>query len=152
MKQIYLVKKGTTLVPAFPDDEAVLNKFGDGEVLRCALRKAHSPKQHRFVFAIARTVLSNAPEDDSVLARWGMLYRNNPERTTYNFVKMCEIELGYFDTFVKPDGSIQIVPMSLSYDEMDKDEFNSFANQFIELCSQMLGISNEELILNYEEV
>lgn len=148
---IFVVKKGNTLIPAFPDDEERMNKFKDGEALSVRIKKAHSVRQHRAVFAIARTVLDNAPEDDSVLGVWGRWYKSNPEKTTYNFVKACEMQLGFFDIVVNKDGTFSTIPQSISYENMDKEEFNMFFNAYINHCAELLGVSPDELLDNYKE-
>jgi len=150
MKEIFLVREGKALVSAFPDDMDIISKFKEGEIIRATLKKSHSPKQHRAVFALATTVLENAPEDDSFLGKWGMLYKNSPEKTKYNFVKMCEVQLGYFDTIIKPDGTL-VIPMSLKYDEMDSIDFKMFFNAYLQLCAKLLGVEADDLLSNYTE-
>ena len=151
MKTIFMVKNGSALVPAFPDDEIKLKKIKDGEVVKVEVKLTHSPRQHRAVFALAKTVLMNAPHDDSPLGKWGRLFMTAPEKTKYNFVKMCEVQLGYYDILIKPDGSSLIIPQSLSYDNMDRADFDMFFQGYLELCSKLLNVDTKDLIANYEE-
>ncbi|MGB4267852.1 MAG: hypothetical protein WBK20_01595 [Spirochaetota bacterium] len=47
------------------------------------------------------------------------VYRINPEKAVYNFIKMSEKDLGYYGVLVKPNGEAIIVQMSISYEGMD---------------------------------
>jgi len=149
MKYMYFVKRGNKLETAFPDDNERLGKYKDGEIIRAAIHKSHSPQQHKAVFAVARTVLMNAPEDDSVLGKWGALYQINQEDTVYNFIKMCMVELGYFDIVQRVNKEPLIMPRSLRYDEMDKEEFSLFFDSYLELCAKLLKIEKKQLLKHY---
>jgi len=148
MKYIYLVKHGNTLEPAFPDDMAQINKYKDGEVVRANINRVHSPQQHKAVFAVARTTLMNAPEDDSLLGEWGKLYAINRETTPYNFVKMCMVELGYYDILPTVNNYL-IIPRSLQYDEMDREDFNMFFDSYLDICAGLLKVDKKTLLKNY---
>lgn len=149
MKFIYLQRKGDYFIPAYDEDKQKLSKVIDGEIIRVTYKKSHSPNQHRAVFAITRTILENAPEDNSTWGKWGQMYMRNPNDTIYNFIKSAQIELGYVDITMDIKGNIIYRPKSLQYDEMPHDEFNSFFNAYVDLIVSFTDIDKDDLIKNF---
>lgn len=145
--EVYTIKKGNYLIPAYDSDKEVINKVADGAILHCRIYKGHSVQQHKAVFALARTVLMNMPEH----SRWGQAYKNSREKATYNFVKAMELELGFIDVLMKLDGSPYVVPSSLKYDMMDRETFNLLFQAYIEKCADILGCEPEQILIQSKE-
>lgn len=58
-----MVREGNKLIPAFPKDKKIRITFKGDNVVTVKIFKLHSQRQKRVVFAIAKTALSNAPDD-----------------------------------------------------------------------------------------
>lgn len=145
--EVYIIKKGNYLIPAYDSDKEVINKVTDGSILHCRIWKGHSVQQHKAVFALARTVLMNMPEQ----SKWGQAYKNSHEKATYNFVKAMELELGFFDVKMKLDGTVYVVPSSLKYDMMDRETFNLLFQAYLEKCAEIIGCEPEQLLIQSKE-
>lgn len=145
--EIFMIKKNNVFMPMYESDSTTARKLADGAIVCCRIYKSHSVQQHKAVFALARTVLMNMPEQ----SKWGMAYKNSREKAVYNFVKAMELELGFFDVMMKMDGTPYVMPSSLKYDMMDKETFHLLFQAYLDKCAEILGCEPEQLLVQSKE-
>jgi hypothetical protein len=51
--------------------------------------------------------------------------------------------------YQRPDGTMGMIPKSISFDEMSQEEFEPLLNLLIRQCSKYLGIDEREMAKNY---
>ncbi len=134
------------LRPADQHGEDTLRKIGMGELVMVEIRRPRSPQHHRMFWALATLVYGNL--DETVYP------------SIEDFVGALKIAAGYSTRVALPSGEVAFIPRSISFSNMDQDEFNKFyekvsdiiAKQFLpgvtsdelrDEVSSMIGISNE---------
>lgn len=110
-----IVEAGTTLtenalIPVYPEGKERVAKLKADRVFRCDLKRARSPQHHRKFYALLNKTLENQDQFKSV-------------ETLLDAIK---IEVGHAEMRYKLNGETYWEPKSISFFNMDQDEFNSF--------------------------
>lgn len=124
--------------PIYKSDIAVLQKCKYGKEILCYNKKPRNGKHHKLVFAMAKCVIDNSPEE-SIVSRM----------TPYDLIKELEYENGIIEMRMRLDGEVYYVPKSISYESMNEDEFESVSMLLSETCAQLLNVGVEEFSQNY---
>ena len=117
------------------DDDAataVLRKIKVGDVVRVEVRRPRNLQAHRRFFALVNLVYSNSEEFPSAdVAR-----------------KVLTCRAGHATPFViKSTGEVILVPESISFANMDQDEFDAFWQRVVKVvCDEILpGVTEPEI-------
>jgi hypothetical protein len=146
VKKIILVKRADGLFcPAYQHDKEIAYKMAYGEHI-FQFGGKRNPRAHALAFALARCTLENLPEKYEY---WHQIVRDNPHGSSYLFIKALEIEIGMVIPYQRPDGTMGMIPKSISFDEMSQEEFEPLLNLLIRQCSKYLGIDEREMAKNY---
>lgn len=133
--RLYLVKtEGGDLLPLDAEDHAYVSRLAAGESLECDTRKARNPGQHKKFFALFDTAFKSQNK-----------YANRKQL-------MVELKLraGWYDEHVTHDGKLVYVPKSLSWAQMDQEEFERFYDEAVKALADMFGI--EEVVLEADQI
>ena len=87
------------------------------------------------VFAIAQSVIDNAPED----SYWH-------DKEAYSFIKAVELTHGFTDEMIDCNGVVHLSPKSIAFENMDEAEFKRIFDALITEAARVLGISEGELL------
>lgn len=125
------------LIPACKDAETTIAKWRAGESYTLTYQKARSPQHHRFIFAIAKAVIDNAPEDS---------YWNGKD--SYHFIKSVMLSMGIVDEIMDLNGEVHLIPKSLAFENMDENEFRPIADRVLLEAARILDLTQAELLQN----
>lgn len=131
---VCFVRRGGHLVPADFHADEMLGKVKEGQEVVVTLRKARSPKHHRFFFAMLRAVVDNVDE-------W------NDEDELLIALK---IAAGHVDRCSLLDGSVREMPRSINFGAMDEFEFGRWKTRAVYLLSQYLGVEPKTFLKEVE--
>jgi hypothetical protein len=138
---------GSVFAPAYAEDQKVINKYGDGQVIRADIHKPRNPGHHRLVFALAKLTLENMPHDN----KWSSVYRDSPQTAPYLFIKAMMLDMGIVDIYLNLDGTVRRQPKAINFEDMDEDEFQPVSQGMFEICAKILNVSVDDLHKNYGE-
>jgi hypothetical protein len=123
MARLYLKKTLTGFVPADEASQEVMRKYKLGEVYRGDVVKPRSYQHHKLCFALL-----------------GLTFENQERYTNFNiFRKAVALEAGHTEELIAIDGTVTILPRSLSYDELDEIEFGEVMPRMMTVCANILG-------------
>lgn len=130
MAEAMMMKRALGLFPATDHDKDTFSKIPQNEVLRVKWTRPRNVLFHRKFWALARVAFDHS-EHPSVEA----------------FVDDLKIMVGHCDRIVRMDGSIWLRPRSISFANMDDDEFATFYDGCVNIILEhvLVGVSYEEL-------
>ena len=135
-KKIFITKGASGyLVPADAEAEEVCRKWKVGSNYSLTYAPARNPRFHRMVFAVAKTVIDNAPD--------GSYWQN---KDAYAFIKAVELTHGFTDEMSDCNGEVHLVPRSIAFENMDDDEFKKLFDPLITEAARVLGVTKGELL------
>ena len=135
-KKIFITKAASGLLaPADAEAEEVCHKWKIGASYSLTYTPARNAKFHRMVFAVAQSVVDNAPEG----SYWS-------GKDAYSFIKAVELTHGFTDEMMDCNGEVHLSPRSIAFENMDEAEFKKLFDALITEAARVLGISEGELL------
>ncbi len=135
-KKIFITKlTAGVLQPADEEAEKVVGKWKSGETYSLTYAPARNLKFHRMIFAVAQSVVDNAPEG----SYWS-------GKDSYSFIKAVELTHGFTDEMIDCNGEVHLVPRSIAFENMDNDEFKKLFDPLITEAARVLGVTEGELL------
>ena len=136
MSKIF-VTKGVSglLAPADAEAAEVVRKWKIGASYSLTYAPARNPKFHRLVFAVAQSVVENAP---------GGSYWSGKD--AYSFIKAVELTHGFTDEMMDCNGEVHLIPRSIAFENMDETEFKKIFDPLIKEAARVLGVTEGELL------
>lgn len=125
------------LIPLYDSDYDLSKKLRVGTTVRCRISLPRNYEFHKKFFALVRLTFENLPYP--LVKRWNI---NSLE----DMVKRFKYDLGYYQvTYI--DGEKQIEYKSISFAEMDQEEFEEFYNASVNLVltTYIRGIDKDDL-------
>lgn len=136
MADIYLTKTQTgALVPADSESAEYLKKHKVGQVFKAGITRARNAKFHRKFFALLDYGFDTWEPVEAVYR--GQIAQKNCKR----FREDITILAGYFETCVRLDGSVRLQAKSISFANMDEDEFESLYSAVIDVLLKRIFIN-----------
>lgn len=133
--EIFVVKMPNgALAPASPDSQEALEQFRDGQELRVRITRTRNLAFHRKWFALVHFAYDywEPPElQEDPEKRWQKKVR--PQRNFDRFRKDLTILAGFYESFIRLDGSIRIEAKSIAFASMDEDEFEKLYSATIDV-------------------
>jgi hypothetical protein len=128
--KLLVTKTQTGLKPCYDSDLEVYCKIPLNETFEIEYKKPRNVRFHRKYFALLKLAFENQSD-----------YRNlNDMRYDFNIV------LGYYDEIVnKITGEVYKKSKSISFQNMEENEFSELYDKTKELISKWLGISDENI-------
>lgn len=135
MTRLYLVKtEGGDLIGWGPNDSAYLAKLEPGECIESDTRKARNPAHHRKFFALFELAFQSQER-----------YTNRRQ-----FMTELKVRAGWYEEYITADGKLVFVPKSISWANMDQEEFAKF---YAEAVTALAGMCNsEEVVLEADSI
>lgn len=123
MARMYLTKTLSGFIPADEASREIWKKFKNGDAYRAEVVKPRSYQHHKLCFALL-----------------GLTFENQERYTDFTmFRKAVALEAGHVEELIGIDGSVTILPRSLSYDELDEVEFGQVMPKLMTVCANILG-------------
>ena len=118
-----------------PDSESaykVLGKIGAGAVVTVDVKdpRRRSVQQHRLFFTLLNRAFDNQE------------YYPTLEMFRYALT----VRLGYFEKFKFLDGEVILIPKSLAFANMTREEFSRLMDDAAAAIEEMLGMGKDELL------
>jgi hypothetical protein len=142
MPEVYLTKTFAGLVPCEENSRAWFAKLKPGEVVHAAFKRCRNYKFLKKYFALLNVGFENW-EPGEVDSKHG-----KPEKNFDRFRADCTILAGYFETTIRLDGSVRIEPKSISFANMEEEEFEKLYSATINVFLKHVygaGMSREEV-------
>lgn len=137
--QLYcFARRGLSLVPADEDAESLIRKLGEGEIILIRPKRARNPKHHRKYWGMVRLV-----------------FRNQEKFPTIRHLHVAiKIAAGWYeDVPISIDGRLVYLPLSISWEDMDQDEFERYyaeaVSATVRLLPQFSAQWLEEYVLSF---
>lgn len=124
MPEVWLAKTPSgALVPVDEDSEKPISRIGDGEVIHVSFKKSRNYGNHKRFF-----IFINATYD-----------MQEHFETKKNYRNWMTMKAGWYETCVAPNGNVMFLPKSISFDEMDEDEFKELFSSCVDVFLKELG-------------
>lgn len=131
MTDILMHRRGSFLAPLAPMDSDALAKLPSGKALKVKVTRARSVPQHRLYFSMLNLVCENldSPIQPKALHEW------------------VKLRCGVSADIPLKNGKVDIVPGSISFEEMDQTEFQAFFDKAKELIIEHIipGLNSDAL-------
>jgi hypothetical protein len=129
------------LVPHGKAAEKAMEDLKNNVIYSVEVKKARNPLHHNLIFLLAQIAVEHAPE--------GSVWEG---KDAYAFIKAIELEAGIVDYITKLNGETHVVPRSIAFENMDEIEFNRISDLVFRTVAKILGINEEYLRKNYQEM
>jgi len=134
-KKIFIVKTNAGLLPADAEAEEVVTRWKVGHSISLTYAPARNPKFHRMIFAIAQTVVTNAPEG----SYWS-------GKDAKHFIKAVELTIGMTEEIMDCNGQVHLQAKSIAFENMDDEEFKTLFDPLVKEGARVLEITEGELL------
>lgn len=123
-----------TLVPSDDMGKELLFSIADGAECIVEMKGKHNIKQFRLFWGLCQLV---AEADDD---------------TKLNVKKWLCVATGHTDIWFEPNGKMHVDPASISFSELEQNEFNEFFQRALILVADRLGSKPNEIRQRLEEM
>lgn len=123
MKAVLIKRPDTLWAPSGEEAEEVCQKFRTGFEFVAQINQKRIGSNHRRAMASLRVLFhcQRTYEDENV------------------FRKALTLDAGYFSTLIRLDGSVVLIPDSISYDAMEEPVFKEWKNKVIQVFIDRFG-------------
>ncbi len=125
--QINLTKTLTGLIPSDEETNTWFQKLKLGQVVAADFRKVRNYQFLRKYFALLNIGYDNWSPGE-VNSKYGAVIKNFSQ-----FRADVQILAGFYETWVRLDGSVRIVPKSISFSKMTEEEFSELYSKSIDV-------------------
>lgn len=143
MRNLWMVKRGGALVPAYDDTAERMRGVKEGKLVMVALKQPRNPRFHGKFFALLNFAFQYwEPEHEEID---GMTVEKDFER----FRKDATILAGYRHAVVNMKGDVRYEADSISFGSMDEEEFHKLYKSVFNVLWRMVmskvpGMTEEE--------
>jgi len=124
---VNLTKVPSGFIPTDPNTQELWEKLKMGQVIHGDFKKVRNYRFLKKYFALLNIAFDNW-EPGEINSKYGV-----PEKNFERFRADVTILAGYFDTTVRLDGSVRVEPKSISFAQMDEEEFEKLYNKTIDV-------------------
>lgn len=128
------------LYPCYNSDAKFLNRCKEGKPELMSHRESRNPKHHKLIFAIARCIKDQLPENN--------ILKNFSNK---DLIKAIMYEEKIVDEFINIDGTKRFEAKHLNFEDMDEREFIPVSDAMFKWGAHLLNIEESELRENYKE-
>lgn len=131
MTSFLVTKRLGSLRPVDEAGQQALRRMRDGEVAVIEISRPRNVHHHRLFWALLTLVADNSRHYDM------------PEQV----LAALKIALGHVDTIVGHDGKTYFVPKSISFAQMNQDDFAQFFDRCVDVIVRRFlpGVTDEEV-------
>jgi len=132
--EAFFIKTGNGLMPAQSHDRLLLDKIKAGTPVRMTYKRVRNYSFHKKYFALLNFAFDYWEPPDNQVA----------EKNFNRFRKDIIILAGFYEQYVRIDGSTRLEAKSISFASMDEDEFEELYTKTIDviikyICTQYTG-------------
>jgi hypothetical protein len=134
--QLITIKKGkNNLIPADDESFKLFNSLDLGQEIsfEYKVKRQRSYQYHKLYFAMLKAVLQNQQH----------------YKTIDNLHEVVKFRSGYYETIIPLKGEPFIVTKSLSFDKMDRLQFDFFMKEAKTVCAELVSDEALEEILRF---
>lgn len=125
MADIHMIRAASGLVPADPDAAEWLTKVKAGSVVKIKATKMRNWDFHKKFFAMLNVAYDNW-DKPVIQTKWGEAHC-----PFSRFREFITVKAGYFDPVVLPTGEIRPEAKSISFANMEQEEFDKLYSSAI---------------------
>ena len=126
-------------LPVFESDFNFMLKCKNGQEILTSSTRPRYPRHHKLIFALANCAIKNA-KSGSILERM----------IAYDFIKACMKAEKIVDMTFNFDGSIDYEAKSISFEDMNEDEFEPVSDAVFKWTAHYLEVEEHLLRDDYE--
>ena len=134
--KVHFYKTISGLVPADPESEAWYQKVKQGAVVSVEAKTVRNYKFHKKYFALLNIGYDNF-NPAQINSKYGIVTKNFSQ-----FRSDCIILAGFYETWARLDGSVRIVPKSISFAKMTEEEFDDLYSKTIDVLLKFIYDKN----------
>lgn len=139
MKLEFIKQAGGILQPADDITADKLTKFKTGEQYSVEIKRSRNPQFHRKAFSFFKFCFDF----------WAGGHEFQSESVQFNqFRKQLAIMAGYHDSYYAIDGSVRVEAKSLSFENMDQEEFEKCYHALVQAAMSNIFRSGDDQTLN----
>ena len=134
--KLFVFKSGSKLVPATSEDKDKVSKMPKGEPFEIQWKRQRNPKFHRKFMGLIQFAWDNKPESMD----------NNYQKSKNfddNFRKDIIKKAGYFTCHINFKGVKEYNAKSISFDNMNQDEFEELYSACIDVIIKYMKIPDD---------
>jgi len=141
--KIWVIRRGDILIPENPSDSEKIQKLPEGKPVEVTVRVPRSLPMSRFYWAVLDAVIEHMPDVNphGVPNLFG---------TSKDLNEAIKLTCGYAKRVLNFDGTVMMVPRSISFDKekgMDQIEFAEFFEKAMQAISEhVLGYDVDKII------
>lgn len=139
MKINFRKEAGGMLIPATDLDADRMAKFKTGAIYPVEIKRSRNPDFHGKVFAFFNFCFEHWAGDREFMDEAGQFDV---------FRKHMTVLAGYYDTFYNIRGDVRVEAKSISYSNMEQEEFEQLYNALIRVAVQNIFVGCDESIEN----
>jgi hypothetical protein len=141
MKINFIKLEGGTLIPFSQIESDRMIRFKNREVYQVEIKTTRNPAFHRKVFSFLNYCFENWSASNC------LEFVDESKQFDY-FRKMMIIKAGYYDQFFDIDGNLRLEAKSISYANMNQEEFENLYNALIQVAMSNIFKTNDKDKLN----
>lgn len=139
MKVAFIKCPGGVLTPATETEQERMKRFKNGEVFEVDIRNQRNGKFHRKVFAFMSFCFEH----------WDGGHEHQDEAKQFDvFRDNLTVLAGYYDSFYAIDGSVRVEAKSISYANMEQEEFEKYYSALINTALKHIFKTTSEQAFN----
>jgi Protein of unknown function (DUF1367) len=125
---------GNTAIPAGKEGQEALFAIPDGKTFIADFRTARNPQLHEMFWTACQLVADATDTTKEAVKRWLLM------------------KTGFVDLIFYPDGSMEIEPKSIAWENMEETEFRQFFNAAVPKIADLLGSAPKEVIQRFYDL
>ncbi len=126
---MFLIKKDDCLKPCYEKDREKFDKLTNNKIYKFEQKQARNPLHHRKYWGLCALIYDNSEEFSS-------------SENVSDWLKLKSGLIDYIE--VTPDRTV-IKPRSISFENMDQDEFSKFWDSIMPAITEKLGCSEQDI-------
>lgn len=143
MTDFFCLRTGDTLVPAHDSDLEQIKRLPKLQPLRVSVKRMRNVQFHRKYFALLNLAFDYWEPENQVGEK-------NFDRFRKDIIILC----GFYEQYIRLDGSTRLQAKSISFASMDEDEFEDLYSKTIDVIIKyvMTNYSGDQLRSIVEQV
>ncbi|AZZ98773.1 DUF1367 family protein [Pseudoalteromonas sp. R3] len=139
MAELVLLKGLSGLVPYNPESEEIIKNLKLGAIIQAKFNQPRNPQFHRKFMALLNLAFDHFEPKPIVYNEVAIV----PEKNFEEFRRWVTIRAGFFDFIGYPNGTYRARAKSISFANMDEQEFSH-------LYSKAIDVLLEDVLNDYE--
>jgi len=126
---LHLKKLKDRLIPCDDVSVKVFNKLKDEDEIYAEYKPRRNYQFHKKLFSMLNLIKNNQSKYHSV----------------ETILEVCKYDAGYYEILITPKGEQFLKTLSISFHNMDSDEFSKFYSSCIDTCLSLVPLNKREI-------